>query len=277
MSDPKFKIWKTIAWGYRDAYCNIGFFFRVSWVSMCLIYLASLLMVYLIAVQIDFSEIIFSTLLVGALCYVAVPWHRAILLNESQLALVHIRRPELLYFLVLLPIDLIGRSLNYFADDIRTFDESIIVIFLSIFGLILISYISTILPVIATEDKSIPLKRVWQLWKGNRIRFIIFLNFGVLLLGVVIFGVGMMAIYGAKYVLEILEFKNTFENMHGYKLFTFVGVFGLFTPAVIIAGLFSFVATVGALSLSYAGIVQGAISQDTNYRPHIIISEKFHT
>lgn len=243
---------------------------------MCIIYASSLLMSYLVALQIDFSEIIFSTLLVWALCYIAVPWHRSILLSETQPTLVHIGRPELLYFSVLLSIDLIGRSLKYFVDDIRFFEESIVVITLSVFGLILICYISTILPAIAAEDKSIPLKRAWKLWKGNRLRFFIFLNFGTLLMGVVFFGVGGIALYGARYAFEILEFKNTFDNMHGYKLVTFLGVIGFFAPVVIIAGLFSFAATVGALSRSYAGIVQRAIDQDESYCPQIVIGGKNH-
>jgi len=284
MSNPTFKIWATLWWGYRYAFKNIRLIFRAGWIAMAVIFLLMILTPVLYALDIEIPINALMPLAFWASSYFAVPWHRAILMNENNPQVFRFRRPEFFYFLLVLVLSYSGDAgiyifsygLESIGISVDTPDQNsvwgnVMMVILSpgvlLFCILLACYISMILPAIAVGDHNMSPARAWRLWRGNRWRFAFFLLIGSALMAGIWTSVNAATSLVNGQIIEALEID--FQNLNSLEIdfIKFVFAFSAMVPLLVFILFYIVASTVGALSISYAGIVRHAIEVDENYSP----------
>lgn len=271
MSTEKFKIWATIWWGYKYTFQNTGLLLRTGWLlitTLCLLFAA---LPYFIAFEVEYFEIAAIPIVAWAFTCFAVSWHRGILLNEQRPRAVRFGRPEFLYFAISLSIYLLTDLPDFLATTNIISQNQTITLFLlfalSILIFLIASFATAALPSIAIDDRAMSIIRAWKLWKGNRFRLILFLNFGA--------GIGMALVsatlafsnFASRQLLDLFNINYKLNGTYEIDFFKFMLAYVITSPLIVISLFLLMASYIGALSISYAGIIRRGISVDKEYHP----------
>lgn len=124
-----------------------------------------------------------------------------------------------------------------------------------------------ILPAIAVNDRDMTLDRAWQLWRGNRIRFLLLLTFSYAIFAGLWFGVTWVGTNFGNHLFDLFEINTDNISSFGIDFWLFILAFNVVIPFQVFVLFFAIAATAGTLSLSYASMVRHALKVDRDYQP----------
>lgn len=268
MNKVKFKIWATLIWGYKYSFQNIPSICQIGWLPMFIVCVGFLSVPYFVAIGYESLTSAYLFPASFAASYFAVPWHRKILLNEKNVEQIRVRRPELIYFGLLLFMNYFDVAIELLATFLEVSTDNVIFQTSMWTSMVLILVIvSMMVPAIAIDDRQMTLGRAWGLWRGNRIRFLFF----ILLSGVVYGTLWTLLVKTNSFVsfrlADMINVDYGNISFYGADFLKFMFSYGVTSPILTVLMFLLFSSFVGALSISYAGIARNAMNTDQRYEP----------
>jgi len=272
---PKFRVWATIGWGYRYALKHLHLLFRAGWISLIILTIIFLSAPFTVAI---WGEALVTQLLPAVIfagSYLAVPWHRAILLNDTQPKTFRFRRAEFVYFAIALTPIAFSETIDFLYPDWgASFGALFVVLWCLVFNYLIILCCFMILPAVAIEDRSMTLTRVWRLWEGNRFRYLLFLILNSVIYSVCWQGVNMANFAFMRWLGAALDIDNSKTGILGVDFMKFMVAYGASSPLLAVILCFLMACCVGGVSISYAGIAKRGIEIDGRYDPPAALRDR---
>lgn len=266
----KLKLWATILWSFKYPIKHFSRFLRVFWLLIALFTTVYLANIYVAVVYDLYYSTPWWMPIMSAICvsYSAVPWHRAILLNETKPKLLRFGREYAVYFAILCALGLFDQSRELFALDRDLTPGAISIIGLSyVISMLIWFWMSMVLPGIAIGDQGMTPRRAWSLWTGNRIRFFCLLVFSIVVLIIGFLAANQVVSRVMFWSITMLDINLRMVSALGmdFALLMLSSAVVLLPLSVIACILLA--GTIGVLSLAYAGVARRGMSLDDGYRP----------
>ena len=219
VNSRKLPVWRTAADTYRVTVRNLGAFIRIAWPWIILLLFGSAALYWhlydteqaaIAAGRIGSPLLFYATAVLSTVigAFVAVPWHRLLLLGERPSTLLALDRRHWMYAVYAvvlaaaiwlpfaLPFHLISQATpGFFATTIGLGA-------LLFFALLAVATrLSLILPAIALDPEKAQLSEAWSLTRGNTLRLLVSS-------AIVLFGL-MLAVIVAANIYTLFDSMNT--------------------------------------------------------------------
>lgn len=269
---PNLKVFSTVRWGYSYAFRHTPLMLRAGaplFLYAWFVFIAVAAIIVLNHDQLrELSQPLFTWLFVPFMGHFAVAWHRAILLGEMKPRIFRFGRQELLYTLVfglfmLLPDLLLTDRMIDALKGSPVAGLMVLVAYLVACGMIVLA--TPILPAVAIDDRRMKVTTIWRQLRGNWLRFIT-VEIIATLIGLLVYMVVVDVtswIDGILWNLRAIDIGRAADG--GAHFFRFVLVQAVITGPLALTAAYIIAATVGTLSIVYAGIVRRTLESDDGY------------
>ena len=284
-SPPKFLIWSTMWWGYRYAFTNFGLLWRCAGVPFIVYFALFVAGSFVIIRDIDGPQNSFFNLeimtsmsgVIGAMMstYLAVAWHRAILLGETNPGFFRFVGPEIRYGLVAIALVLAPTFIEFLVAVLAVVTGTlgsgntayvILIGALTFLVFILSIFVFAILPGIAIGDRKMEVRRTLRCLKGNRWRIFVFVILSACVAVIIYLAGNEFSSFLRSYLwfvhdlLPVYPFTGQewviFAVTESFSSLIEVGLLMLATAGF-----------TGGTSISYAGIANIRMLRDSDYQP----------